>query len=214
MTERAPRYGVLLSTLVLVLLAHPVFLEIGWDQEFRLLFAATMVAICFAVGARGRVLALAVTLALPAGAAQVVAYEAPGVVASVCAALLTLLLLVLAIVLVMRRVLEAGPIEADRIAGAICVYLLLGLAWAMAHAGLWWLRPGAYAGGDTTPVGSESAFIYFSFTTLTTLGYGDLVPVAPMARTLAWLEALSGQLFLGVTIARLVGLRVAGRSDG
>ena len=69
------------------------------------------------------------------------------------------------------------------------------------------LVPGSFRyGQDRTLTGPE--MIYYSFITLTTLGYGDIVPVSPSARSLATLEALTGQLYLTVLVARLVGLHI------
>ena len=76
--------------------------------------------------------------------------------------------------------------------------------------------PGAFKGLGPFSLdepGAQQDFIYFSFVTLTTLGYGDMSPVAPLAKTLAWFEAVVGQLFLAVTIARLVSLEISHKEN-
>jgi hypothetical protein len=101
---------------------------------------------------------------------------------------------------------------------ALCVYLLLGFAWAIAYSILDILDPSAIV--CTTPGrpsevilriggGGGGNALYFSLCTLTTLGYGDIVPVSPVARMLAALESVIGQLYLAVLVARLVGLQIA-----
>lgn len=110
----------------------------------------------------------------------------------------------------LRLVLRRGPITTNRIEGAIAVYLLLGLTWAHAYwlVALW--HPGAFTGAvdDKGPVRWT---YYYSFVTLTTMGYGDIMPVHPLARALAVLEALTGQLYLAIMLARLVSLQLQSR---
>jgi hypothetical protein len=111
--------------------------------------------------------------------------------------------IILFCVVILSRVLKEGPITTRRIEGAIAVYLLLGLAWAIAYEFIEYLSPGSFA-GSVTESGSFSSWIYFSLVTLTTLGYGDIGPVHPVARALATAEAITGQLYLAILIARLV----------
>jgi voltage-gated potassium channel len=102
----------------------------------------------------------------------------------------------------------------DRIVGAICVYLLIGLAWASVYETLESVAPASFRFPvDTawmTP--GVQRYHYFSFVTLATLGYGDITPISRLAGTLASLEAVSGQLYIGITVARLVALSLADRS--
>jgi len=125
---------------------------------------------------------------------------------STLAALVALCWVVLALVL--RR----GPITIQRIEGAIAVYLLLGFTWAHAYELVELWHPGAFAGA----VGGTGSLplTYYSFVTLTTMGYGDIMPVHPLARALAVLEALTGQLYLTIMLARLVSLELQSRRDG
>jgi Ion channel len=114
---------------------------------------------------------------------------------------------------VLRLVLRRGPITTNRIEGAIAVYLLLGLTWAHAYGlvALW--HPGAFTGA-VDGRGPLLWTYYYSFVTLTTMGYGDIMPVHPLARALAVLEALTGQLYLAIMLARLVSLELQSRRDG
>lgn len=119
----------------------------------------------------------------------------------------TLLLHAIFCVIVAMRVYGAGPVTSRRIMGAVAVYLLLGLAWEQAYEMLHMLHPESFAGVDTN-TGPE-AWIYFSFVTLTTLGYGDITPVSSTAQSLAIAQALTGQIYLAVMLARLVALQLA-----
>jgi hypothetical protein len=122
------------------------------------------------------------------------------------------LLLFLAVILV--QTLRDGPITSHRLQGAVAAYLLLGIIWACAYALVGALHPGAFSGPVSASDGPR-AFYYFSFVTLATLGYGDVLPVHPAARSLATLEAVTGTLYLAILLARLVSLAVTpGRREG
>lgn len=121
--------------------------------------------------------------------------------------------LVLLFVLVVRRVASHPLITRDTVLGAVCGYLLLAFVFGTLYATVISLAPGALQLGPTeVAIGGTSRFahdswalIYFSFSTLTTLGYGDILPVSPLARSLATLEVLTGQLYLAAFVAWLVG---------
>jgi hypothetical protein len=115
-------------------------------------------------------------------------------------------ILVIALVL-LAQVFRRGPVNAYRLQGAIAVYLLFGVGWAHAYHLTGLLHPGSF----NVPSGELASvldWVYFSYVTLTTVGYGDITPVRPIARTLAMGEALTGQLYLAVLIARLVAMEV------
>lgn len=101
----------------------------------------------------------------------------------------------------------------ERIFGALCAYILIGVLFALLYAHLEYRAAGeaAFTFSDSTILESAESesgllplFIYYSFVTLTTLGYGDVTPVSEAARTLAWMEALVGQLYLAVMVAGFV----------
>ncbi|MGA1540066.1 MAG: potassium channel family protein [Chthoniobacterales bacterium] len=110
--------------------------------------------------------------------------------------------------LILGRVFRSGGINIYRIYGAIAVYLILGILWADFYVLIYLLEPEAFYFNPATQYGEPpiSELIYFSFTTLTTVGFGDIVPVHPLARSLATFEALVGQLYPAVLLARLVTL--------
>ena len=113
---------------------------------------------------------------------------------------------VIALVLLVQ-IFRSGRVTHVRIQGAIAVYLLFGVAWAHSYRMVELLHPGSF----TTPAGEMSVpsdWIYFSFVTLTTVGYGDITPVSTLARALAIGEALVGQLYLAIMVARLVAMEL------
>lgn len=111
----------------------------------------------------------------------------------------------LLVILLMRWVLSHSRITGEHIMAAVCVYVCLALAWVGLYGLLLIFRPDAIS---FPGVAGESSITYFSFVTLTTLGYGDIVPVHPLARSLAFIEAIVGPLFVAVLIARLVALQI------
>ncbi len=110
------------------------------------------------------------------------------------------------------QVFGEGPVTSHRICGAIVIYLLLGGLWALLYQLVALTIPQAFrlsesvVGGD--PDALQRLMTYYSFITLTTTGYGDITPIQPVTRTLAMLEALVGQLYPAITLARLVSLAV------
>ena len=115
------------------------------------------------------------------------------------------------VAMLVRRLFRTEYVTADTLSSAISGYFLLGILWSFAYALLIQIDPGALRAAEA---GRASELFYFSFVTLTTLGYGDITPVSDTAQTVAVLEAVVGQLYLAITIARLVGLHIAaGRSD-
>jgi hypothetical protein len=122
----------------------------------------------------------------------------------------TLVVVLLFAMIVAARVFRSGPVTHHRIQGAVAVFLLLGLVWANAYQLLHLMRPAAFSGAVGDAPGSQT-WIYYSFVTLTTMGYGEITPVHPVARSLAISEAVSGQLYLAIMLARLVSLYMGAR---
>jgi hypothetical protein len=106
-----------------------------------------------------------------------------------------------------------GRITFRRLQGAVVIYLSLAAIFASAYALIWELSPGAFANLVAKVGGPQEteSMLYFSLTTLTTTGYGDIVALDPLARSLANLEAVMGQFYLAITVARLVTLELADR---
>jgi voltage-gated potassium channel Kch len=106
-----------------------------------------------------------------------------------------------------------GPVTWSRIQGGVSAYLLLGLVWASAYQLIEQLHPGSFrfASRPENVEQLSGKLVYFSFTTLTTVGFGDVVAVHPFARSLAIAEALVGQLFPAILIGALVAMAMQSR---
>lgn len=118
-------------------------------------------------------------------------------------------------VLFLVRALRDGRINVHRIMGAVGTLLLIGIVFAQGYSLVALFVPGAFALGGAPA--DAAAFLprvgYFSFVTLTSLGYGDVTPLHPFARSLVIMEALAGQLFLAILIARLVAMEIEWRHE-
>ena len=129
-------------------------------------------------------------------------------------AFLLLLSMLALMVIVLAQVNRKGPVTGHRVRGAVAGYLLLGLSCAYAYLLIDTLIPGSFqmSSADLQSRQAQSdAFNYFSIVTLTTLGYGDITAVHPVARSVVMAEALLGQLYPAILIARLVTLQMEAR---
>jgi hypothetical protein len=115
-----------------------------------------------------------------------------------------------AIFLAGKQVLFTGAVDANRIVGAICIYLLMGLIWTLMYLFIAQAVPGAFNGVEQLVWYDNFADVaYYSYVTLTTLGYGDISPVAPIARFLVYMEAVVGVFYMAVLVASLIGVGIA-----
>ncbi len=108
-----------------------------------------------------------------------------------------------------RQVLFTGAVDVNRIVGAICIYLLMGLIWALMYLFIAQAIPGSFNGVEQLVWYDNFANVaYYSFVTLTTLGYGDISPVAPIARFLVYMEAVVGVFYMAILVASLIGVGI------
>lgn len=205
----------LLVSLVALFVLYPVMVELDKVRFFRFAFLLLMMLAVYSLGGTRRHFWIALALAAPAALAQLIAYAAPDGVFPLVAILLGLVFLVYTTARVFASVFRSGRVTTDKIAGAISIYLLLGLVFALCFGIVAKIDPGALRASEALDItlesseaGAEYTFIYYSFVTLTTLGYGDVTPMNHWSQTIAWLEAVVGQLFLAILVARLVGLHI------
>lgn len=112
-----------------------------------------------------------------------------------------------------RQVLFTGIIDGNKIVGAVCIYLLLGLIWTLLYLMIAEATPNAFNGLTQAPwYDNFPAVAYYSYVTLTTLGYGDISPIQPVARFLVYMEAIVGIFYTAILVASLVGARMSGNA--
>jgi Ion channel len=209
------RYPPLLIALFIAMLLKPVTEHFGsYDLSggmFLLLVFLTVIyafrhirrlAICLTILA-----AISVTLRFAADLRSLTNLE----IISQASALIAMILVVRAI---LSEVLRARTASTDMVIGAVCLYLVIGLAWTFLYYSMYLLAPGSIfvSPGQITVVASESKFaevMYFSLSAMTTIGSSGEHPLTVMARQLAVVESAMGQLYLAVLVSRLVGFHTA-----
>jgi hypothetical protein len=199
------RYGALLALLVLTYLTALLFE--GFDGGQGAILVLTILSVQFAlhtsgVSSRLRWVALvACALAVVIGLVEAARGE---VGASALLSLVMGLLLLSAPIAILRRILSHHRIVSiETLAAALCTYVLLGLGFGNLYAAVDTWTPDAFA--DVERADRIADLVYFSFITLTTVGFGDIVPTGDVARSLAVTEALLGQVILVTFVGRIVG---------
>jgi len=207
---RRNRFAILLTALALLLLCAPLVRLLGPGVipglarvAMTVVFAIMLLAAVFAIGQSRATALVAFWLATPAILLQGLKLLVEGDGVIIVGQVFEIAFLGFTIAVSLRFLFTAGRVTHNTIWAAVCVYLLLGVLWASAlaeDAGDGMMRLG----------GAESIYpLYYSLVTMTTLGYGDVVPASPVAQMLAVTEAITGQLYLAVLVARLVGLHIA-----
>lgn len=205
------RCTVLLVSLLVVLAIYPYFQTWPFGRlVLMVLQLATILLGLFAVAGRGLSFKLGAVLA-----ALVLALYVHRVVTGLQEPFyglryaLNIAFYLVVIARLLAYLLRKGAVTADRLHAAISIYLLAAISWAMAYSIVFWADPTAFAFSHRSPDSVSPAFyhfLYFSFTSITSVGYGDITPITDQARSLAILEQLFGLFFITVLIARLAGL--------
>ncbi len=216
------RFSFLLGALLLYILAAPL-LQLAQRPILIqvlafLLFAGILISAVLATGRGPRWRRALILMAVGAAALNIAAYVTGAAGLDVAFYVLSLIFLCCIALLAIQRLMQSTRVSYETMAASICAYIVLILAWANAYSLVETLAPGAFnfsaASGDTAQVmhfgfGDAMMSLYYSFVTMTTLGYGDVTPAIGMARTLAALQAFTGQIYIAVLVARLVGLQIA-----
>jgi Ion channel len=199
-----------LAALVLLLCATPFVEEMKVGRVVEVALATLVLCMgVLAVGGRRRTLTLAILLALPAVAGNWLNHFWPAILPVQAVYASRLLFLAFVVAHLLGFILRAPRVNSEVLCAGISIYLLLGLIWAIAYMLVASLKSDAFS--FSVPPGSSHVMtgfnaVYFSYVTLTTVGYGDIAPVSSVARMLAMTESMGGTLFVGVLIARLVSL--------
>jgi Ion channel len=197
------RYTILFYSLLLTIVAGPLFASMGFGTDLIELFlAANLLAAVIPIGSRGgRRLLLGILIA-----ALIIRFVSGWLDQATLAAASLMIWTVVALIaggVALSFAFRARSIDREHVYAALSAYLLAGVFFGSFYCVLEDIRPGTFTfAGDF----SRTSAMYFSFVTLATLGYGDIVPRSDIARGLAIVEGVGGQLFLAVLIARLVSL--------
>jgi len=202
-TPPQPRFGALLLLLVSTYLLS-AFASGDWLGALQILLFLGVTTLAIRNGRIGRRAARQAIILTVAGSAAAItlAFTHSADTAGGVAKLWAGLMLLFAVIVIVRRVLAQPTVTLQSIFGAVSAYLIIGLMFASFFAAAWKLSGTAFFGPGEKE--NTQTFQYFSFTTLTTLGYGDYTAVKSGGQALAVMEALIGQIFLATLVARLV----------
>jgi D-alanyl-lipoteichoic acid acyltransferase DltB (MBOAT superfamily) len=210
------RYLALLLALLVMLVAYPTIRgPLHSRLATNLLITAVFLAGGWVVFGDKRLRVLGAVLAIPALLGAWTGYalpDLPGPLGAVFLHLFAAIFQVFVVVVLLRVVFREKTVSTNAIAGALCGYVLVGVAFGHIYCLVDETVPGSFRGTDGNPETNHFALTYFSFITLTTVGYGDITPTSGPARSLCVVEAVTGQFYLAVLIAGLIGKR-AGQSQ-
>jgi ion channel len=208
--QQRGKFFYLFFTQILLITLFPYLAKPGLPTILlRLLSAASFLAAVYAVSERRSQRITASILVVPTVVLNLASALRPGLQIAVPAMIATLLFMAFTLVSLLRAVLRSETISSDTIYGALSVYLLMAFAWGVAYLLLETLHPGALSLDSVRHPNHKIDWddcMFYSFVTITSTGYGDMVPVTAQGRSLSVLEAVSGMMYVAVLIARLVGI--------
>jgi hypothetical protein len=201
---RRHRFAVLLGLLLLALAGGPLLKAVTGVDLMEFLLAVTLLAaIAAAAETRWARWLIGLGLAFIAARSAQAAMDAQALMSMSQG--LWIAAMLLAMLVMVRFAFRTGPVDSERICAALDAYLVLGLVFGVSFWILDQLSPGSLATAAEGPISLNRA-VYFSFVTIATLGYGDIVPASDVAGGIAVVEAVIGQFYLVVLVARLVSL--------
>ncbi len=217
------RFDLLLAALVLLLFAMPIVRLLGLGNSVvtsrivvTVVFTCMLIAAVYAVRQSRRSVTVALLLGAPAFVLQGLSVWLDRQALVIAAHLAVIAFLGYVVVVVLKFLFTEKRVTSNVIFASLCVYLLLGVTWAEGYSLIEVVEPGSFRfaypeEADRMRLGGEHSLLplYYSFVTMTTLGYGDVVPLSSAARMLSAIEAVTGQLYLAVLVARLVGLHIS-----
>ncbi|UCG85861.1 MAG: two pore domain potassium channel family protein [Gemmatimonadota bacterium] len=214
--RRIGQYEFLLLALLTAVLVRPILQDGLFGRLIlNVLTSAILIASAYAVSGQRKTLVVSLVLLVPGLISSWSTTLIDALWPMAASALLIFTFFAYVLSMMVRDILSQKDVTRDTIFGSACVYMLIGGAFAELFLLLQIVEPQSFGQAvDLAPVGQEvrlaSELNYFSFVTLTTLGYGDIAPQTGVARGVATVEAMVGQFYLAVLVARLVGLHLAG----
>ncbi|NOQ96300.1 MAG: two pore domain potassium channel family protein [Desulfobacterales bacterium] len=202
------RFLFLLISILLFFVIRPFLTErVGIAYLMEIFLLLIFLSAVYAIRQKKSVFILALFLVLVMEILQLYSYLKGIPSLDMLSNILGGLLLAYTAAIILFHLFREDRITGDMIMGAICAYFLMGLVWAFAYSTLELFQPGSFQMPQGTV--NQATFAYYSYVTLTTLGYGEITPISAPARSFAILEAMMGQLYIAVLIARLVGIHIA-----
>jgi len=210
---RKRRFAYLTKSLLLLVIAYPyVQGEMMGQILLSLLTTLVMIMLVVAVADKKRYTVIALLLALPWFAIILLnfpLFKTDYTLLVKKEIIFAFLLFAYTTFRIFMHIIKSREVTAEILFASICVYILIGLTWATLYVIIEILYPGSLIDSNGQILHDGADFLFFSFTTLTTVGYGNIEAITDQARSLASLEAIVGQLYLTIMVARLVGLHIS-----
>ena len=205
----------LLSALLVFLVVVPIAEDLGAisGRMMRVLMFSWLLAFgVWSLRGFGRLFHAGIGLAVAGILLSILSANTPGNAYAVSSLAAAFGFVGIAVWATSKQIVVGNEISANRVIGAISLYLLLAVLWSIAYALLEFVSNGSFNGlSKPLTQGWSSDWLYFSFVTMTTLGYGDITPVSATARTLAYMQAVFGQFYIAILVAGLVSAYISDR---
>lgn len=210
---RSRRFAYLTKSLVLLIIAYP-YLEVNilGQVAMTVITIVVMVSLIVAVSDSKRNIIIALCLAVPWFVTLIInfpLFEAERGIAIRKEIVFAVLLFLFTTITIFLHLLKSREVTSEILFASVCVYLLVGLTWASLYIFIDFVYPNSFIDTSDQIAINAPRFLFFSYITLTTVGYGTMIPISDPARSLALLEAIIGQLYLAILVARLVGLHIS-----
>ena len=210
---RRRRFAYLTMSLLLLIVLYPYVQGDTWGQVFLSLLATiVMITSVIAVGDKRRHTVIALVFAAPWFLILLSKFPILPVNTKLLAReeiVFAFLLFAYTTYRIFMHIIKSREVTTEILFASISVYMLIGLSWATIYIIINPYHPGSFIDRDGTFVHTGADFLFFSYITLTTVGYGNIEAISEQARSLASVEALCGQLYLTIMVARLVGLHIS-----
>jgi hypothetical protein len=214
--EREVNFSALLIGLLIILIGWPAAQEIFDDVKglyVQIAFTGLLIIGLWSFHRSRRGFIIGIVLAAASAITALVNVFIPGDLLVLGTMVILIAFCAMSLSIALRQVLLTEDIDLNRLVGAICAYLLMGFMFGLIHILTAWLLPGSYKGIGSPVVEDQGVqYIYYSFVTLTTLGYGDVTPVRPLASAVAYIEAVIGIFYIAILVGTLIGLMLSRES--
>lgn len=199
-------YGLILLLIIIDYIAASALTTSGWGRFITVFLLGATLLLTLRVSRARRILQLLAVIYLVVSSLSALTSEVTPGTDTVTQHLYILagILLLVTPFSILRHIASHPVVTTETVLGAVCVYLLIGFSFAFIYSGIAVLSPSPFFQGES-PASSNNT-LFFSYTTLTTVGYGNLVPAQSFGQTVAMLEALLGPIYLALIVARLVSL--------
>jgi len=215
--QRQANFGYLLIGLLVILIAGPVFNDFT-NQSLTVItqvaFTTTLIIGIWSLTGSRRWFMIGMAMVAVEIASTIISLLRPSVFVEIIGMLTALSFCMLSLTIALRHVLFDRRMDLNRLIGGICVYLLLGVSIAILNMLIFRFIPHSFSGlPDASDPSNSMNLIYYSFVTMTTLGFGDITPDGSLARVLAYLAAITGQFYIAILVGTLVGMYLSQRND-